>query len=143
MIETLFARVSRIVFGIILAFLTLGIAIGAFKLFLNFIDIVQTTSVTGSYQKLISDVLSLFILIELSRSLVSYFETDSIQVSAILDAGLVSVLREIMIVLFEKKITETMLLSMTALLLVLGGLRIAWLFAENKSRTTDSTHHAP
>ena len=120
------SRVTRVVFGVILAFLTLGIAIGTLKLFINFVDIVQTTNVTGSYQKMISDVLSLFILIELSRSLVDYFETDSIKVSAILDAGLVFVLREILIVLFESKTTETMLLVMTALLLVLGGLGIAW-----------------
>lgn len=132
MIETIFKRITRIVFGIILTFLAIGIAIGAFKLFLSLADIVQTTSVTGSYQKLISDVLSLFILIELSRSLVSYFENEKIRVSAVLDAGLVFVLREILIVLFEKKATESMLLAMTALLLVIGGLRVAWMMSEGK-----------
>lgn len=136
MIEKIFKQVTKIVFGIILAFLTIGIAIGAFKLLLNFIDIVQTASITGSYQKMISDVLSLFILIELSRSLVSYFESEKIRVSAILDAGLVFVLREIMIVLFEHKAEETMLLSMALLLFVIGIIRIAWMTVDRKYRTT-------
>ena len=126
MIESIFNRTIQVVFAIILAFLIIGLAIGTLKLVLNFVDIVQTTSITGSYQTMISDVLSLFILIELSRSLFGYFEGKKLQLSAIIDAGLVFVLREILIVLFEKKFTETMLLSMTALLLVLGGLRIAW-----------------
>ncbi|NNJ91496.1 MAG: hypothetical protein HKP55_07470 [Gammaproteobacteria bacterium] len=132
MYEKYFKKVTSIVFGIILAFLTIGIAIGALKLVINFIDIIQTAEITGSYQKMISDVLSLFILIELSRSLVSYFESDTLKVMFILDAGLVFVLREIMIMLFENKATETMLLSITALLLVIGGLRIAWMIADKK-----------
>lgn len=132
MYEKYFKKVSTVVFGIILAFLTIGIAIGAVKLFLNFFDIIQTTNITGSYQKMISDVLSLFILIELSRSLVSYFESEKINVIYILDAGLVFVLREILIMLFEKKLEPAMLLSITALLLVIGGLRIAWMIADKK-----------
>ena len=126
MLETVFKKITAITFGVILAFLTVGIVIGTLKLFLNFFDILQTTTITGSYQKMISDVLSLFILIELSRSLVSYFECAEIQVLAIFDAALVFVLREILIALFEHKVTELMLLTMTALLLAIGLLRILW-----------------
>ena len=126
MIEKLFNQASRALLGLMLFFLVVGMAIGSFKLIFNFIDILQTTNITGSYQVLISDVLSLFILFELSRSLFGYFEHQCINVGAILDAAMVFVIREILIYLFEKKFTESMLVAMTALLAVLGLLRIGW-----------------
>jgi uncharacterized membrane protein (DUF373 family) len=134
MIENVFNRVSRATLGLILAFLIVGLAIGSVKLVFNFVAIVQTTDITGTYQTLISDVLSLFILIELSRSLFGYFEHDEINVGAIIDAAMVFVIREILIFLFEKKVTESMLLAMTALLAVLGALRIAWTLVHCKTR---------
>ena len=127
--------------GLILFFLVIGMAIGAVKLVFNFIAIVQTTSITGSYQALISDVLSLFILIELSRSLFGYFENDCINVGAILDAAMVFVIREILIFLFEKEFTESMLLALTALLAVLGLLRIGWTLTQRPKRALEK-HHA-
>lgn len=119
-----FNRTVDIVFGIILIFLVLGIAIGVAKLFLNLKDLVTISTITGSYLKTISDVLSLFILIELSRSLVEYFDCHRLRMTFILDAGIVFVLREIMIKLFQDKITVDYVYALSLLLLVLGLLRI-------------------
>ena len=119
-----FNRVIEIVFGIILIFLVLGIVIGVAKLFLNIKDFVTVGTITGSYLKTIADVLSLFILIELSRSLVEYFDCNRLRMTFIVDAGIVFVLREIMIKLFHDKITVEYLYALSVLLLVLGLLRI-------------------
>ena len=119
-----FNRTVDIVFGIILIFLVLGIAIGVAKLFLNLKDLVTISTITGSYLKTISDVLSLFILIELSRSLVEYFDCHRLRMTFILDAGIVFVLREIMIKLFQDKITVDYIYALSLLVLVLGLLRI-------------------
>jgi len=119
-----FNRTVDIVFGIILIFLVLGIAIGVVKLFLNLKDLVTISTITGSYLKTISDVLSLFILIELSRSLVEYFDCHRLRMTFILDAGIVFVLREIMIKLFQDKITVDYIYALSLLVLVLGLLRI-------------------
>jgi len=99
-----FNRIVEIVFGVILLFLVLGIIIGAAKLFLNFKDLVTVGAITGTYLKSISDVLSLFILIELSRSLVEYFDSNRLRMTFIVGAGIVFVLREIMIKLFQDKL---------------------------------------
>ena len=119
-----FNRVIEIVFGIILIFLVLGIVIGVAKLFLNIKDFVTVGTITGSYLKTIADVLSLFILIELSRSLVEYFDCNRLRMTFIVDAGIVFVLREIMIKLFQDKITVEYIYALSVLLLVLGLLRI-------------------
>jgi uncharacterized membrane protein (DUF373 family) len=123
-IMSVFNRIVSIVFGVILVFLMLGIIIGTVKLFYNVGDMITSGGVTGTYLKTISDVLSLFILIELSRSLVSYFDCHRIRLTFILDAGIVFVLREIMIKLFQDKLDVDQIYAISALLFVLGILRL-------------------
>ena len=124
----LFNKVVEMVFGVILLFLIIGIVIGAAKLFLNLKDIVTVGAITGTYLKTISDVLSLFILIELSRSLVEYFDCHRLRMTFILDAGIVFMLREIMIKLFQDKLPVDHIYALSVLLLVLGLLRVGSVF---------------
>lgn len=121
---SIFNKVVSIVFAVILFFLMLGIIIGTVKLFFNLGDMLMSGAITGSYLKTISDVLSLFILIELSRSLISYFDCNRIRLTFILDAGIVFVLGEIMIKLFQDKLAIDQIYAISALLLVLGLLRM-------------------
>jgi len=132
-----FNRIVEIVFGVILLFLVLGITIGAAKLFLNFKDLVTVGTITGTYLKTISDVLSLFILIELSRSLVDYFDCNRLRMTYIVDAGIVFVLREIMIKLFQDKLTVDYIYALSLLLLVLGLLRIGSAFLYEREKAQD------
>jgi len=124
MIHRMFKRVISIVFSVILGFLILGLLIGTFKLFLSLAGLVSVPNITGSYKEIITDVLSLFILVELSRSLLDYFEHQTLRLSFIMDAGIVFVLREIMIKLYGHEIMPQEIYAMSALLLVLGALRI-------------------
>lgn len=119
----LFNKVIEVVFGVILLFLIVGMLIGTAKLFLNIKDMVTVGHVTGSYFNTISDVLSLFILVELSRSLVYYFDNRRFRITFIVDAGIVFVLREIMIKLYQDKLNVDQVYALSALLLVLGVLR--------------------
>jgi uncharacterized membrane protein (DUF373 family) len=120
----LFDKVVGIVFGFMLLFITLGIIIGVIRLFMYTGDLIMEKELTLQYSKIISDVLTLFILIELSRSLVEYFNTKRLRMTFIVDAAIVFVLREIMIKLFEHKVTPDELYALSALLLVLTVLRI-------------------
>ena len=86
-------------------FILLGIAIGVLRLFLSLGDLLVLKRVSGSYLPIISDVLTLSILIELSRSLVDYFDVHRLRLTFIIDAGIVFVLRELMIKNFENKIS--------------------------------------
>ncbi|RJQ45631.1 MAG: hypothetical protein C4528_08560 [Gammaproteobacteria bacterium] len=120
----LFEKVTGWVLSVMLVFITFGIIIGVLRLFLNLGDLVFNEDITRQYQRLISDVLTLFILIELSRSLADYFTTHRLRMTFIVDAGIVFILREIMIKIFEHKITTDEVYALSVLLFVLGALRI-------------------
>lgn len=120
-----FDRVTRVVFGIMLAVITLCIIVGVARLFLNLGDLLLNENITRQYALIVSEVLTLFILIELSRSLAEYFIEHRLRMTFIVDAGIVFVLREIMIKLFEHTISPPDIYALSLLLFVLGSLRIA------------------
>ncbi len=121
----LFDRVTDAIFAVLLLFITVGLIVGLIRLFFNLGDLVIHADIMREYQQMISEVLTLFVLIELSRSLVGYFSTHRLRMTFIVDAAIVFVLREIMIRLFEGKIEVAQIYALSALLFVLGALRIA------------------
>ncbi|MGH1485851.1 MAG: phosphate-starvation-inducible PsiE family protein [Cellvibrionaceae bacterium] len=121
----LFNKIVDIVFAIILLFIMLGIAVGALQLFSTLWELLRFEGITGKYIDLIADVLTLYILVELSRSLVEYFSSHKLRLTFIVDAAIVFVIREILIGLFKHNLKPEMIYALTALILVLGVLRIA------------------
>jgi len=120
----MFDKVIAVVFSVILLFLTISIIIGVVHLFLILGKMVVHKELSHDYLQIISDVLTLFILIELSRSLVEYFNTNRLRLTFIVDATIVFVLRELMIRLFEHQIMPDEIFALSALLFVLGAIRI-------------------
>ncbi|WDE09689.1 phosphate-starvation-inducible PsiE family protein [Thalassomonas haliotis] len=119
-----FDKVVDTVFAIILIFIMLGIAIGTFQLFFTAWTLLALEGITGHYIDIIADVLTLYVLIELSKSLVEYFNTQRLRLTFILDAAIVFILREVLISLFKHELKPEMLYALSVFLLVLGGLRI-------------------
>ena len=124
-IKSYFDRTVDLVFGIILVFIIIGIAIGTIQLFVSIWELMAFEGITGKYINIISDVLTLYVLIELSRSLVEYFNSHKLRLTFIVDAAIVFVLREILIALFKHEIKPEMLYAFSVFLLVLGALRIS------------------
>lgn len=122
-LNVIFNRAVDIVFAIILGFITLGIAIGAIQLFFSTWELMKFEGVTGHYIDLISDVLTLYVLVELSRSLVEYFNTHRLRLTFIVDAAIVFVIREMLIGLFKHELPSNMIYSLSVFLLVLGIIR--------------------
>jgi len=120
----IFDRVVAVVFGVMMFVITVGLIIGVAGLFLDIGNLLVEHKITAGYLQIISDVLTLFIMIELLRSIVEYFSAKRLRMTFIVDAAIVFVLREIMIKLFEHKITPEEIYAMSALLLVLTGLRM-------------------
>lgn len=131
----LFERVVEIVFGIMLLFIVLGIIIGTVHLFVRLPDLLTWEDSTRHYIRIVTDVLTLFILIELARSLADYFTVHRLRLTLIVDAGIVFVLREIMIKLFEAKIGAAEIYALAALIAVLGALRIGSVLVFQRERT--------
>lgn len=123
-IKILYNRTLDLVFAVILLFITLTMIIGVVRLFYRLGDLFQQGGITGNYLYIFSDVLTLFILIELSRSLFEYFTSHQIRLSLIIDVGIVFVLRHIMIDLFNHNLDSDNIYALSALLLVLGIIRV-------------------
>jgi len=119
----IFHRIVDAIFGVILLMITFGIAIGVLHLFKTVGFLLVHEELTRDYQSLISELLTLFILVELIRSIVDYFTSRQLRITFIVDATIVFILREIMIDLFETKISPDQIYAMSALLLALSILR--------------------
>ncbi len=124
-VKKYFDLIVDAVFGVILIFIILGIAIGTLQLFLTTWKLLAFEGITGHYIDIIADVLTLYVLIELSKSLVEYFNSHKLRLTFIVDAAIVFVLREILISLFKHEMHPDMLYAFSVFLLVLGALRIA------------------
>ncbi len=138
-LRALFDTAVSIVFGLILVFIVIGIGIGAIQLVGDLWVLLRFEGVTGKYIDLISDVLTLYVLVELSRSLIEYFDTHKLRMTFIVDAAIIYVIREILIGLFKHNLEAEMIYALSALILSLSILRIgsAWLYIKSK-RAGDS-----
>jgi len=123
-VKKLYNKPIDLVFAIILLFITVTMIIGVVRLFYRVGDLLQAGGITGNYLYIFTDVLTLFILIVLSRSLFEFFTTHRIRLTTIIDAGIVFVLRHIMIELFNHKLDTDSTYAMSALILALGAVRI-------------------
>ena len=122
-LKKIFDTSVNIVFAIILVFITLGIALGAIQLFGSVWALLKMEGITGHYIDLIADVLTLYVLVELSRSLIEYFSTHKLRLTFIVDAAIIFIIREVLIGLFKHEIKTDMLYALCAFLFVLGALR--------------------
>ena len=123
-VKTVFDRAVDIVFGVILLFIILGIAIGTFQLFFSVWELLKLEGITGHYIDLIADILTLYVLVELSRSLVDYYSSHSFRLTYIVDAAIVFIIREVLIALFKHEVAPDMLYAHAAILFVLGAIRM-------------------
>ncbi len=122
-----FNTIINYIFKLILVFLILGLIIGTGKLFLSFGDLLQNRDITGSYKTMITDVLTLYILIEIARIFVEYFNTNRLRMTYLVDAAIAFILRDILIMLYSKDYQIGLLYALTLLLLVLGLMRVAFI----------------
>ncbi|MEE4109986.1 MAG: phosphate-starvation-inducible PsiE family protein [Halieaceae bacterium] len=133
-LRRIFDRFVDVVFGAILIFILIGIAIGTVQLFVSVWELLRFEGISGKYIDLISDVLTLYVLIELSRSLVEYFNTQRLRLTFIVDAAIVFIIRELLILLFKQEISVQMTFALAALLFVLGALRTASIIVYQRER---------
>lgn len=137
-IKVYFDKTVDVVYAVILIFIIISIAIGTMQLFVTTWKLLAFEGITGHYIDIIADVLTLYVLIELSKSLVEYFNTKKLRLTFIVDAAIVFVLREMLISLFKHELKPEMLYAFSAFILVLGALRIGSILVyQREKRTSD------
>ena len=134
----LFNKVVAVVFSVMLLFITLTLIIGVVSMFLKLGDLAVHKELTRDYLHIISDVLTLFVLIELLRSIVEYFNSHRLRMTFIVDAGIVFVLRDIMIRLFENTMQPDQLYALSALLFVMTVLRIGSVVVNQREKSAEA-----
>jgi uncharacterized membrane protein (DUF373 family) len=119
-----FNRIIAAIFVLMMIVIVVVLAIGVVDLFVDIRDLIIEHKIRSGYLEIIYDVLTLFVIIELLRSLAEYFNSKRLRMTFIADAAIVFVLREVMIKLFEGKIDPGELYGMSALIVALTILRV-------------------
>ena len=101
----------------------LALVMGFARIVLDLGKVYRTPSITAGFEILVTDILSMFVVIELLKSIVEYFEAHRLKLTFIVDGALVFVLREVMIALYQHAASPGQLGALAAILLVLGLLR--------------------
>ena len=130
----MFNTTMNIVFSFILIFITITLILGTFRIFFHIGAIWEGKELSAKYLYVFYDVLTLFILVELSRSLVEYFTEHRLRLTFIIDAAIVFILRDIMILMFEHKIQVNDLYPYSVVLLVLGIIRFSTIYTYQKEK---------
>jgi uncharacterized membrane protein (DUF373 family) len=126
----LFKKVVNILIKLMIPFIVLAMMLGMAKICLDLKEIFRSPTIQAGFNLLVTNILSMFIVIELLRSLIDYFEIHRLKITFIIDGAMVFILREIMIGLYESKINQKDILSLSLLLLVVGVIRtLAILFS--------------
>jgi uncharacterized membrane protein (DUF373 family) len=99
-------------------------------------------TIAAAFDMMVTNMLSMFIVIELLRSIIEYFTVHRLKITFITDAAIVFVLREIMIGLYEHSLEAGMISALALLILVIGGLRtMAVVFSPEKFIEMEEAKH--
>ncbi len=120
----LFDQVLDLIFRILTILAIIALIGGVIQFLFGLAKLWEETRITESFAAIIADMLTLFILVELLRSMVDYFTHHRLRMTFILDAAIVFVVREMMVKLYAHGIVASEVYPMAALILVLGLVRI-------------------
>lgn len=123
---------------IVIIALMMGIA----RVILDLRAVFGSQTIAAAFDMMVTNILSMFIVIELLRSIIEYFTVHRLKITFITDAALVFVLREIMIGLYQHSLGPGMIIALAVLILVIGSLRtLAVVFSPQKFLETEEVKH--
>ncbi len=127
---------TKIVDGMIkfmIPLVIIALLMGIARVILDLRSIFGSQTLAVAFDLMVTNILSMFIVIELLRSIIEYFTVHRLKITFITDAALVFVLREIMIGLYQHSLEQGMIIALAALILVIGGIRtLAVVFSPEK-----------
>lgn len=113
---------TQLVFNLVLVALLVGLFVGVGRTFLELGLTFTEPTVRLGLKDLITNVLSLVIVLELVRVFVEYFEFERVRLEVLLEVGIALALRELLLLLFAEKFSgmDLFLWSLGILALVAG-----------------------
>jgi uncharacterized membrane protein (DUF373 family) len=130
-----FRIITDFIIKLLIPVVILTLLLGVIRLFVDLWNITGSASLALSFNIMVTNILSMFVVVELLRSILDYFEFHRLKITLIADAALVFILREIMISIYEHKINPAEIGSLAGLLLAIGIIRImAVIFSPDRQR---------
>ncbi len=118
-----FKKVTDAIVTIILYILLLVLIAGMLRIILD-IRFIAIDSLEGGFNKIVTSVLTLFIVIEFFKTFADYSKHERIKLTDITDVTILIAMREVTVGLYSKSFAYEMLFALSALLLVLGVIRV-------------------
>jgi uncharacterized membrane protein (DUF373 family) len=128
-----FKKVVDIIIKLMIPLVILALMVGIAKIFLDLKLVFESPTIAAGFNILVTNILSMFVVIELLKGIIEYFELQRLRLTLIVDAALVFILREVMIIIYQQKMNPVEIASLAGLLAVIGGLRtLAILYSPSK-----------
>lgn len=121
----LFRRMTDWTVKVLVPVAIVALMMGVARVLLDLWHAWRTPSIAQGFDLLVADILSAFVVIELLKSIVEYFDAHRLKIVLILDAAVVFLLREAMIGLYQHKLSGGETAALAALLAVVGAFRVA------------------
>ncbi|MGC1456425.1 MAG: phosphate-starvation-inducible PsiE family protein [Nitrospirota bacterium] len=138
-----FTKIVDTLIKFMIPLVIIALLMGIARVILDLRAVFGSQTLASAFDLIVTNILSMFIVIELLRSLLEYFTVHRLKITFITDAALVFVLREIMVGLFQHKLEARMIIALAALILVIGGIRtLAVVFSPEKCADTKEVIHA-
>lgn len=135
----LFKKVVDIIIKLLIPLVILTLMIGMARIFLDLRVVFKSPTIAGGFDIMVTNIRSMFIVIELLRSIIEYFEIHRLRITFIIDAALVFLIREIMIGIYQHKIGAVEIASLAGLLLVVAVIRaLAIVYSPDKTKEVAS-----
>ena len=131
---SLYRRTTRLVFNLVVVALLIGLFVGVVRTFSELGLTVTEPTVRLGLKDLVTNVLSLVIVLELIRVFVEYFEFERVRLEVLLEIGVALALRELLLLLFAEKLSGLDLFFWTmGILALVAGRTLAVRFSPRRS----------
>jgi uncharacterized membrane protein (DUF373 family) len=131
---SLYRRATQLVFNLVVVALLIGLFVGVVRTFLELGLTVTEPTVRLGLKDLVTNVLSLVIVLELVRVFVEYFEFERVRLEVLLEIAVALTLRELLLKLFAEKLSGLDLFLWTlGILALVAGRTLAVRFSPRRS----------
>jgi uncharacterized membrane protein (DUF373 family) len=131
---SLYRRATQLVFNLVVVALLTGLFVGVVRTFSELGLTVTEPTVRLGLKDLVTNVLSLVIVLELIRVFVEYFEFERVRLEVLLEIAVALTLRELLLNLFAEKLSGLDLFLWTlGILALVAGRTLAVRFSPRRS----------
>lgn len=121
----IFRKALDVVMKLLVPLVVVALMMGVAKLFLGMWAVWQSPTISAGFDVMVTNLLSMFVVIELLRSILEYTDSHRIRITFVIDAALVFLVREVMIGLYRHTLAAADVAALAVLLLVLGAVRFS------------------